>query len=533
MKKSLAICFILICSFVIKGQKITIDSLADFDYAHFKEHLSQIKDKTAKENYLNSVQRNFLKRKYDLVEGKTFKSSSVATSTCGNLDFEDGNTAGWSIAGDFQIMSGASVDPFGGFPVVCPGGNFSLRLNDNNTACSGPTPKANFGASASKTISLTSSNAIIKVNFASSILEFPHPQTAASFFKIEFFDQFNTSIATPSFSACYASPPNAVVSTNPVTSTLTTIQGAQICSTMGTYPVRYYPWQTQQFNLSSYIGQNISIKLTANWCLYNYDWGYAYFDVCCDATCPTIGGASNTSTITNNICTAAIFKEEICTSAPGNINYLWSNSSSTLSTADCISVSSWGTYSLSSNPPSNPTFTVYEVFNFSPFPIVSFSLSSNVVCSNSSSGVPLFASPSGGTFSGPGVTTSSFDPWLVASGVYTITYNYTDPNTGCSASSAQTISVVTCTTTGIKSNTKQIELVIAPNPFKDEILIGGKDIPNDSEFILFNCIGEEILRKHITEGKNIIDTEGIPQGLYIYSIEQQNKAIKQGKLVKD
>lgn len=60
------------------------------------------------------------------------------------------------------------------------------------------------------------------------------------------------------------------------------------------------------------------------------------------------------------------------------------------------------------------------------------------VCSNSPT-VALSGTPSGGTFSGTGVTGSSFNP-AIGAGTYTITYSYTNAS-GCSASSSTSITV--------------------------------------------------------------------------------------------
>lgn len=528
MKKFILV--VLAISFVALGnaQQKVQDSLADFDCIHFNEHLSEMKDNSARENYLKTVHRNYIKRKYDLHEQKIFRSSAIATSTCGNLDFEDGNMAGWTTTGDFQIMSGTATDPFGGFPVVFPGGNFSLRLNDNNTSCSGPTQKTGFKSSAAHNIIITPSNTMIIVNFAAATLAFPHPQNASAFFKIEFLDQFNVPIPTPTFSAMYASPPNAIVSTSSSTYFNSSLQGAQICSTIGNYPVIYFPWQAQAFNMSSYIGQTISIKLTANWCLYDYDWTYAYFDVCCDGSCPYT--ASN---VVNNMCVNSTLNTNFCSSTGTNINYNWYNSSGPMATGSCVTVNSAGSYTLQSTSPTNTTAIVQEIFNLGLNPTVSFSVSSNVACNNSSSGVTLFVSPPGGVFSGPGISGNTFQPWVVGIGTYTLSYVYSDPYAGCKDSATQTIQVTHCKITNAQQHFKSSELVIAPNPFINEVLINSKDLPENCDFVLFNTIGKEIIRKRLVNSKNTIETEGIPQGLYIYSIEQQNKAIKQGKLVKD
>jgi hypothetical protein len=71
-------------------------------------------------------------------------------------------------------------------------------------------------------------------------------------------------------------------------------------------------------------------------------------------------------------------------------------------------------------------------------PAVTFSGLATQYCANNPS-VSLFGNPAGGTFSGSGITGTTFDP-SVGSGVYTITYTYSDGN-GCESSSSQTVTV--------------------------------------------------------------------------------------------
>src|SRR5690606_908922 len=54
--------------------------------------------------------------------------------------------------------------------------------------------------------------------------------------------------------------------------------------------------------------------------------------------------------------------------------------------------------------------------------------------------ITLAGTPAGGTFSGPGVTGTTFDPATAGIGTHTITYNYTDAS-GCSNSGTTTITV--------------------------------------------------------------------------------------------
>ncbi|MCF8297277.1 MAG: hypothetical protein K9J13_07025, partial [Saprospiraceae bacterium] len=68
-------------------------------------------------------------------------------------------------------------------------------------------------------------------------------------------------------------------------------------------------------------------------------------------------------------------------------------------------------------------------------PTVSFSGLSPSYCSDTS-GVSLFGSPGGGTFSGTGIIGNTFNPNIAGTGFHTITYSFTDIN-GCSNSTTQ------------------------------------------------------------------------------------------------
>lgn len=83
-----------------------------------------------------------------------------------------------------------------------------------------------------------------------------------------------------------------------------------------------------------------------------------------------------------------------------------------------------------------------------PLPTVSIASVSDL-CENDAI-VSLAGSPSGGTFSGPGVTGTSFDPSMAGAGSHTITYDYTDGN-GCSNSTTTIINVNALPTPSINS----------------------------------------------------------------------------------
>ncbi|MFM7747127.1 MAG: beta strand repeat-containing protein, partial [Bacteroidota bacterium] len=112
------------------------------------------------------------------------------------------------------------------------------------------------------------------------------------------------------------------------------------------------------------------------------------------------------------------------------------------------------------NPTSTTTYYVIGINNegcvssdsivvvVNPNPAVSFSIPTNA-CVNGAS-IPLTGLPTGGSFSGTGVSSGSncngcthqFTPSVAGLGNHIITYEYTDPITGCSSSYNQTIEIL-------------------------------------------------------------------------------------------
>jgi len=75
-------------------------------------------------------------------------------------------------------------------------------------------------------------------------------------------------------------------------------------------------------------------------------------------------------------------------------------------------------------------------------PTITPTINVNTEYCRNSAVVTLTALPAGGTFSGPGVTGTQFDPSAVPAGLVTITYNYTDPATNCSYTATADVNIV-------------------------------------------------------------------------------------------
>lgn len=518
MKIKFVISVFLVHSLSLFSQMKWVDSLSGFNDLDLGEHFSFKKNDQKGTILFDKVKREYIKRKYDLfpqTNPLVFKVDS--TAGCGNLDFENGNTSGWAITGDFQLTSGNAIDSFGCFPVVCPGGNYSLKLNNDNISGT----KTAFTSSASKTIAITPSNSLIKINLAGCFLDFPHPSSSAAFFLVKFYDALNNIIPTQSLVASYFIPPGAVNVPPGVIYYTSPLAGKSIISQ--TYAVTYVPWQSQLYNLSPYVGQSIRVKLTAEWCMYNVDWAYMYFDLCCNSGCPNPPG----QICPQNYCSS--LPSSLC-GPPNMSSYAWLGPSGPVTTNSCATISTAGIYSLTCYSPLNPTLALTYQYTVVATPTVAFSLSNNFC--NTTSSVSLSASPPGGVFSGPGVTGNNFDPSLLGTGNYTITYTYTNPVTTCSVISSQTTAVSACT--GFDEFGKiGNDFNVFPNPFNNLITIANKNNNIVTTFVLCDIVGKEIIRKKMEDKTNYILTDYLQKGIYLYSMYNENQMIKNGKMIKE
>jgi hypothetical protein len=142
----------------------------------------------------------------------------------------------------------------------------------------------------------------------------------------------------------------------------------------------------------------------------------------------------------------------------GNIGsiYLWSD----LSTSQTLTVSTSGTYIVVVTNVNGCMGSDSAVVTINSNPTVTASASSVLVCVDDAT-VSLTGTPTGGVWSGPGVSGSNFNPTAAGVGAQTAIYSYTDAN-GCSGNATVSIQVNACV--GFVENTLANGVSVYPNP---------------------------------------------------------------------
>ncbi|HWY98174.1 MAG TPA: SprB repeat-containing protein, partial [Bacteroidia bacterium] len=401
--------------------------------------------------YLKRVETAYVHKKYTpLVYLSAAHSSNnshrvTAASPCNNVDFEDGNYTNWNgdvgendnsaaaltvnIAGivttgtdaattacSYQTLVTTGTDPYGGFPMLDPGGgSYAVRLgsadineNYNWAACSNGTNDpggTSVGEQIYQSYAVTTANAMFTYNYAVVLNDGGHTAGNMPYFRVEVLDNLGNPLPCLQY---YIECSHGVPPAGFLTSALK--GNADPASA-----VYYLPWTSNTLNLKPYIGTTVTIRFTAAGCTVGGHFGYAYVDATCSQVWPTVAKTCNT---------------DILTAPPGGTAYSWtgpgviSGASSQTATANVS-----GTYTVVVTTGPGCTYILDTAITV-PAPIVINTTSTPAICT-ASNGSASVTSVTGGTppftFSwNSGQTTSTINN--ITSGSYTVTV--TDVN-GC------------------------------------------------------------------------------------------------------
>ena len=224
-----------------------------------------------------------------------------------------------------------------------------------------------------------------------------------------------------------------------------------------------------------------------------------------------------TPTITSNGPDTFCFGDSVILSSGNYSSYGWSNSS----TAGTITVNSSGNYIVTVTDGNGCMGTATQSVLVNQLPVVSFTGLPDTMCVYGGNKT-LTASPTGGTFSGSGLTLNIFNPTSLANGNYTITYTYTDSN-GCVNSLSHVIYVSPCT--GIQELSMASDgMNLYPNPAVNEVTVSFFSDKNESYSILMNdilgrTVKSEIANAVVGINERVFGLNGISKGVYIVTLK--------------
>lgn len=161
--------------------------------------------------------------------------------------------------------------------------------------------------------------------------------------------------------------------------------------------------------------------------------------------------------------------------------------------------------------------TVTTNLTVNPLPTVSIAPASIDPLCTYENPVSLVGTPSGGTFSGPGVSGNTFSPATAGAGTHIITYSYTDGN-GCTNTIDLSVQVKDCA--GVPEETLE-GVSLHPNPNDGTFMISG--LSKNTKFQVFDERGRIVLESVVESDETEIKMPVVNNGIYYL------RAIKDGK----
>lgn len=487
-----------VCTF-FKG-----DSLEGFDYNQASDELRKDGFKLYLEfrTMMYRKQCDFVKNKFHLsvfpANDKSLKHvepPTVLTSSCANLDFEDGNLSNWVISSGYNTNSngnltipaaGAGLGTFNtnqginscedvnlitaaygndplGFPGLDPnGGTTSARLggfqlntsNGYGFGCNAD--KWNMGTQANgeileQTFVVTPSNALISFDYAVVLNDGGHGNGQQPYFHVFVKDATSGTILS-SCTQYFVQASAGMAPAGFVNSGF--VNGYDLSA------LYFRNWTSNSINLTPYIGQTVNIEFVAAGCIAGAHMAWAYVDVTCG---PAQINASNI---------APCISQSVSLTAPSVFggSYLWSGSGVTGLTTQSVSINTSGTYTVIVTPPQGAacSYTLTKTITYNSPPDVTASTPGTLTCNSASINVAISSTttPISYNWSGAGISAGAGTGTITVNQPGTYNYTVTNISSGCSTNGSLPVTqntivptvagsvsdTLTCTNTTVTAN---------------------------------------------------------------------------------
>ncbi|MBP6694787.1 MAG: T9SS type A sorting domain-containing protein [Saprospiraceae bacterium] len=237
------------------------------------------------------------------------------------------------------------------------------------------------------------------------------------------------------------------------------------------------------------------------------------------------------------------------TAGSGTISsYAWSSGLVGNVSGGTVSPNSTATYTVTVRNSNSCTVSASVIVNVNPLPVVNINSFPAFININATP-ITLSGSPSGGSFSGQGVTGSIFNPTTAGLGKKQITYTYTNVNNCTNTANGSTIvydtTGIVCHTsvtdtliintvlTGVSPPNNINTIKIYPNPSSDHLNIntGNYSLMNGYTIKIINPLSQVVFQNLINQQFFNISLSGWSHGSYIIQILDTANVIIETKIL--
>ena len=212
--------------------------------------------------------------------------------------------------------------------------------------------------------------------------------------------------------------------------------------------------------------------------------------------------------------------------AGGATNYTWTAAGT--SSTQVVTPSSASVYTVTGEA-SGCSNTATVSVGVNNLPTVSATASNTLVCANLGESAVLTASTSATSYTwsdGANTMTTSVTPTVATT--YTVTVN--DGN--CEATTTIFVDVQTCTGINTVASVSN-GINVYPNPTNGILNIAiSSELAGNTSIEVYDALGKLVVKETLTNETTTINTSKLTDGMYVYKVINNNKAIKIGKIVK-
>jgi len=172
--------------------------------------------------------------------------------------------------------------------------------------------------------------------------------------------------------------------------------------------------------------------------------------------------------------------------------------------------------------------TVVTFLDITTPPVVSFSNLNDTICAQADP-FGMNATPTGGTYSGTGVSGSLFDPASANIGANSILYEYTD-TVGCYGSATATFYVQDCASIG-EATLEGVN--VYPNPMTDFVTVVLSDNLLEGVCSIYDAKGRIVKSYGLTGGTTALDVSSFSAGVYVLEVSNGADLSAKFRLIKN